>query len=328
MSGPFLLYLAPIQGITDHLFRTLYARHFPGFDLAVAPFVTGKGKDRIRNNLLKDLLPERNRELAVIPQVLSADAGEFLLLVRALEELGYDRINWNLGCPYPMAVKKGRGAGLLPHPDRVNAFLEGVSGRMKSRLSVKMRLGLDSPEEIHRLLPVLDRYPLEEIIIHPRTARQMYGGKADPAAFGECLGLTGHKVAYNGDVLCADDLRSLASRFPGVDRWMIGRGAVIDPLFLEEIRTGRIAGDEERRKRLKDFHGALLEGYGSLFSGSAHLLDRMKGLWEYLSLGFREGRKIGKMIRKTGNLRHYSELTERILTEEAFIHPGGDRAAP
>ncbi len=187
-----------MKGFTDHIFRNTFAEHFGGFDLAVAPFIASK-RDRIfKKKYVKDLLPENNTRLPVIPQIMSKSAEDFTVLANYLYDLGHETVNWNLGCPYPMVANKKRGSGMLPHTDRIHAFLDSVIPGIRGTLSIKIRLGWRSTDDIFRLVPVLNQYPLEELIIHPRTGIQRYDGEIDLEAFGRCVSTINHPIVYNG----------------------------------------------------------------------------------------------------------------------------------
>jgi len=144
------LYMAPMKGFTDHLFRSAFADHFGGFDLAVAPFITSKQGPRIKSKYVKDVLPENNTRMPVVPQILSKTAADFIVLANYLYDLGYDTVNWNLGCPYPMVANKQRGSGMLPYTDRILAFLDRVIPEIRGSLSIKVRLGWEENADIFR----------------------------------------------------------------------------------------------------------------------------------------------------------------------------------
>jgi tRNA-dihydrouridine synthase B len=293
--------------MTDHTYRNTFAEHFSGFDLAVAPFIASPTGSKIRNKYIKGVLPENNLKMPMIPQILSKSADGFILLANRLLDLGYETINWNLGCPYPQVANKGRGSGLLPHTDRILKFLDTVIPAINGRLSIKTRLGRKEKKDIFRLLPALNAYPIEEIIIHPRTGLQMYTGIPDTDAFGACLELTHHPVVYNGDIRTIDDFNRLSERFPTIDRWMIGRGALENPFLPGIIKAGQNKADNKILK-LKSFHDSLFEQYCSILSGPSHILDRMKGLWIYLSQPFSDTKKAMKKIKKTRTLDQYRSV--------------------
>jgi tRNA-dihydrouridine synthase B len=317
------LYMAPMKGFTDHLFRSAFTDHFDGFDLAVAPFITTKQGHRIKRKTIKDLLPENNTRLPVVPQILSKSAGDFIVLANYLYDLGYGTVNWNLGCPYPMVANKQRGSGMLPHTDRIQTFLDSVIPGLHGALSIKMRLGWKDSTDIFRLLSVIDSYPLAEIIIHPRTGMQRYEGVVDLDAFEACMTMTHHPVVYNGDIRTVDNFRQLFQRFDGVHAWMIGRGCLADPFLPGCIRTG--ADDiQDKIYRMQQFHEALFEAYSHVLDGPSHVMNKMKGLWRYFSLPFEDCKNTMKKITKTRRPDQYLERVNLFFDTEAQLRQPGN----
>jgi tRNA-dihydrouridine synthase B len=301
--------LAPLKGVTDAIYRTTYAEFFGGVDWSITPFLTTVQGTRVKPNHLRQVLPENNRSMPAVPQIISKTAANFIFLAQALSDLGYASVNWNLGCPYPMVAKKGRGSGMLPDPERVVAFLDLVLTAIDIRLSIKMRLGRFCSDEIEDLLPRLNGYPLESITIHPRTGVQMYSGRPDLEAFERCLALTRHPVIYNGDIVRRADYEVLQARFPQIDTWMIGRGVIMDPFLPSDIKwPHKDRGD--RILKFRAFHDRLFERYQEALSGPSHLLDRMKGLWRYFSEGFENGQELRKRIHKTARIEHYLDVVQ------------------
>jgi tRNA-dihydrouridine synthase len=313
--APILL-LAPLKGLTDAVFRKTYAEHFSGFDGMVAPFVTTVAADRLTEHHVRDLLPRTDGGIPVVPQILGNAAEDFVFLARHLYDTGYPEVNWNLGCPFRPVAKKKRGAGLLPFPEHVDEFLDKALRALPGRLSIKMRLGRNRPDEILRLLPILNRYPIAEITIHPRTGTQMYAGLPDLDVFQACLEHTRHRVVYNGDIFDLSGFQALAARFPGVHSWMIGRGALSNPFLPAIIKAGRdmIPGKVER---FTAFYETLFARYRERLCGPGHLLDRMKGFWTYFAGAFTNGRQVEKQIHHTFNLPRYLDIVERFFREEA-----------
>ena len=313
--------LAPLKGVTDAIFRTAYAEFFSGIDWAITPFLTTVKGSRVKLSHLKPVLPENNRLMPIVPQIISKTAVNFTFLAQALFDLGYSTVNWNLGCPYPMVAKKGRGAGMLPNPEAVTAFLDRALPDMSGRISIKMRLGRHSAEEINILLPLLDAYPIESITIHPRTGVQMYTGRPDLDAFERCLSLTRHKVIYNGDIDSKACFHRLQARFPQISSWMIGRGVVADP-FLPLAIKGQAIKAEDYLERFRGFHNTLFARYQSVLFGPSHLLGRMKGLWRYFSNGFKNDHDLRKQIHKAQTVEHYCDAVKRIFDRHP-VRQGG-----
>ena len=317
MATPLTLVLAPLRGFTDYIFRNAFCRHFDGFDSALAPFLSAASAARCKPVQIEDLLPENNHRLPVVPQIMTNRAPDFLGLAHLLADTGYDIVNWNLGCPYPMVAKKKRGCGLLPYPELIDAFLDHVCAEIPGRISIKMRLGRYHAEEIDRLVPILNRYPLAEVIIHPRTGKQMYSGEPDLDAFEKCVAAIRHRIVFNGDLRSLERFNTVAGRVGGrVAGWMIGRGALIDPFLPAAIKRGGESGDC-KLERFKKFYDDLFDSYRRKLQGPGHLLDRMKGFWKYFSQAFENGRQIEKKIHRTHRLDHYLGIVNRFFEEDA-----------
>ena len=239
-----MLILAPMQGLTELLFRKVYHTCFPGaLDLAISPFLSlthGNLADAWKK--IDDVLPEANQDsIPVIPQILGKEPVEFVELANRLHEIGYTEVNWNIGCPMRRVTAKHRGSGILPYPDEVRSILDYIMPRLRPALSVKMRLGLHSPDEIFNLIPILNDYPLLNITIHPRTGKQQYSGQVDLDTFEQTLPLLKHQVIYNGDLCTVADFRRLRQRFPKIQHYMIGRGILYDPLLPLKIKNNHPA---------------------------------------------------------------------------------------
>ena len=239
-----MLILAPMQGLTELMFRKVYNTCFPGaLDLAISPFLSlthGNLADAWKK--IDDVLPEANQDsIPVIPQILGKEPVEFVELANRLHEIGYTEVNWNIGCPMRRVTAKHRGSGILPYPDEVRSILDYIMPRLRPALSVKMRLGLHSPDEIFNLIPILNDYPLLNITIHPRTGKQQYSGQVDLDTFEQTLPLLKHQVIYNGDLCTVADFRRLRQRFPKIQHYMIGRGILYDPLLPLKIKNNHPA---------------------------------------------------------------------------------------
>ncbi len=311
LEQPYL-YLAPIQGVTDALFRNIFHHHFGGFDAAITPFINPQRHSTGKEKWLADVLPEKNPALPIIPQLLNTDALDFIAIADRLQDLGYTHINWNLGCPAPMVAKKKRGSGLLPYPETIVALLEKIVPRLGVGLSIKTRLGYQHSREILTLLPLLDAFPLKEIIIHARLGKQLYKGGVDLEGFALCREQSRHTLVYNGDIIDSISFKTLTERFPWVHRWMIGRGVLADP-FLALSLKGKNVSAQDRLKRLQEFHADLYQGYSQRLSGPGHLLGRMKQLWLYLIASFPQKQKILKKIKRASTEQLYLHAVDELF---------------
>jgi len=310
-----MIYLAPIQGTTDRIYRNLFPVYFKGVDVAIAPFISTSKKMKPVNNLLREFYPDKNTGIPTIPQIMSSSPDDFTKLANALYDVGYGTVNWNVGCPFPMVVKKGRGAGLLCHPDKIESFLEKTMSDLKPKLSIKLRIGLKYPDEVLQLIPIFNKFQLEELIIHPRTGEQMYEGEVDLDMFTQCLNLSKHRVVYNGDIDSIRKYEIVSKRFRSVDRWMIGRGLLENPFLAEEIKFNTEKLYDEKIKIIRAFHDQLFAQYLEILSGPSHIVNKMKELWTYMG-GFFENRKIiQKKIWKTHHRDNYINVVNKIFDE-------------
>ncbi len=313
-----VLYLAPLHGVTNHIFRNIYFKYFKWFDYAVAPFVLSVKSIRINKKRLKDLLPENNIGINLIPQILSNDPDEFVVLSKLLIDYNYNEINWNLGCPYPMIANKYRGSGLLPYPDRIKKILDFVFSKLNIAISIKLRLGRLSSEEIFKLIPVLNDYPLSKIIIHPRIGIQMYKGNVDLENFEKSYSQLKHKVVYNGDIKSIDDFNMYKKRFKNINEWMIGRYAISNPFIAGQIKNENVNTDE-KIKIIRFFHDELFNKYEEILYGPRHLMDKMKEIWSYLSVSFYNGDMIYRRLSKIKHIEAFKKEINLIFENEKWI---------
>jgi len=310
-----MIYLAPVQGITDRIYRNLFPVYFKGVDLAIAPFISSSKKMKPVNNLLREFYPDKNTGIPTIPQIMSSEPADFTLLANALYNIGCGTVNWNLGCPFRMVVKKGRGAGMLCYPDRIESFLEKTMPALKPKLSIKLRIGLKYPDEVLQLIPIFNQYPLDELIIHPRTGMQMYEGEVDLDIFEQCLKLSKHRIVYSGDIDSLEKLEMLSKRFGSVDRWMIGRGLIGNPFVAEKIKFNTEKPYDEKIKIMRAFHDQLFAEYSEILSGLSHITNKMKEIWAYMGIFFENGEKIQKKIKKTHHRDNYIDVVNKIFNE-------------
>ena len=271
--------LAPMQGLTEVLFRRVYEECFPGaIELAVSPFLSlTHGNLAEAWEKIDDVLPEANvGSIPVIPQILGKEPEEFVELGNRLYDLGYGEINWNMGCPMRKVTGKHRGSGILPYPDEVRTILDSIVPRLKPRLSVKMRLGLRSKEEIFALVPIINDYPIASVTIHPRLGRQQYTGRPDLDTFGEVLPQFRHPVIYNGDICTAADAHRIRERFPQVADIMVGRGILYHPTLPLEIKGVQV---DDMLKLNKRFIVRLVEEIGRRLPTEQSRLRKTKEYW-------------------------------------------------
>jgi len=325
MAAELTLILAPIRGITDAVYRDAWARCFGGLERAVAPFIQLRQGQPLRPGELRQVAPENNRLLPAIPQILTRHAPTFAAALRELQSSGHSEVNWNLGCPHPTVAGRGRGAGLLPHPERIDAIFGQALSNSSVRLSVKMRLGYRAPDEFAAVIEVLNRYPLAQVALHARTATQMYEGPVDVARAGLASVQCRHPFVYNGDIVTPGGFADLRRQLPRVSVWMVGRGALACPFLPGLLKGAPWPSPEVRRQRLRQFHDLLFEGYGHWLSGPGHRLDKMREQWVYLARSFAPCREVLGRIRSSGDLAEYAQAVDwafdQTLAEPCGVAP-------
>ena len=304
---------SPLQGFTDFRFRNAQNKFFGGIDTFYSPYIRLNGKLIIKPSYERDILPENNSTLEVIPQIITNDADEFLFVANYVKELGYKELNWNLGCPYPMVTKCGMGSGLISDSEKIRTILDKVHTKSDIIVSMKMRLGYDTNDEILQVLPILDTFPIKNIAIHARIGKQLYKGGVHLDAFQSCLENTSHKLYYNGDITSVAKYKEMQERFPSVDHWMIGRGLISDPFLPSMIKNDSANYPKNKMELFSQFHDTLYEGYSQSLSGTTHILLKMHHLWEYFSKTFSNPHKVEKNIRKAKSIRNYEETVKEVF---------------
>lgn len=274
------LYLAPLQDMTTAYQRKIYADIFGGIDIYYAPFIAVTHMRKSRSTIFEDVLPANNDGIHLVPQLLGNNADDFKFFAKNIAAMGYEQINWNIGCPFPTVTKKKKGSGLMPYPYMIRDFLDQVCEDSSYRLTVKMRLGLNSAEEGLLITELLNDYPLDAIIIHSRLGIQKYSGQVDLDAFEMMHNISKHKVVYNGDIFSMDDYLRLRARFPELEDVMLGRGALRDP-FLPSAIKGQTLSAAEKSKKLKSYHDAIFDYNKNIISDERILLNQMKEFWAY-----------------------------------------------
>jgi len=339
MTSPVQLSLGPFQGITDAPFRNVFKRHFGGIDKFYTPFFTGIHKEDHAKNLQgEEIDPRCNDVETLTPQILSTDAEEILRFAKQCKQLGYKEINLNMGCPFPRVANKKRGCGLLPFPDMVEAMLERVFEEIDINFSVKCRLGYYSPDEIEAIIPIFNRFPLSELIIHPRIGKQLYKGEADVERFKKLIPYINAPLVYNGDIFSVESFNRIRESVRPVDQFMLGRGILANPFLAEDIKASVIARHEaiqnngldcfvvpprnDAKRQMERLHVYVIDLYENRLhhaGGSPKVLGRMKELWSYLMNSFEEPQVVWRKIKKINALKEYEDAIETIFKEIPII---------
>ncbi|MBU3090366.1 tRNA dihydrouridine synthase [Clostridium gasigenes] len=312
-------YLAPMEGITGYIYRTSYEKYFGNIDKYFTPFIVTNQSRSLKTKELRDVFPENNKGMNIVPQILTNDSEGFINISRKLQQLGYNEVNLNLGCPAGTVVSKNRGSGFLAKREELDIFLDEIFKIDDMKISIKTRIGKDSPEEFYELIKIYNKYPLEELIIHPRTQKDFYGNKPNLEVFKDGLSLSTNPVCYNGDIFTVDDHNKLIKAFPKVDTVMLGRGILANPGLMNEIKNNTFIDKEV----LKDFHDEILYKYIELFNEDRNAIFRMKELWGYMSCIFSDNKKYAKKIKKSQNLSDYNEAVLSLFRDQEIIQGAG-----
>ncbi|MBP6039742.1 MAG: tRNA-dihydrouridine synthase family protein [Flavobacterium sp.] len=304
---------SPLQGFTDFRFRNAFHRYFGGIDTFYSPYIKLNGKLVIKGSYERDILPENNTTLEVIPQIITNDAEEFLFVANYVQQLGYKELNWNLGCPYPMVAKCGMGSGLISNTSQIEHILKRVHNETDIIVSMKMRMGYENPTEILDVFPILEQYPIKNIAIHARIGKQLYKGGVDLDSFQKCLDTSKQKIYYNGDITSVEKFRIMQERFPSIDHWMIGRGLIADPFLPSMIKNNTTEYPKNKLEIFEAFHDTIYQEYDAYLSGPTPIRMKMLGFWEYFSESFSNPQKTFKKIKKAGNSKNYEIAVKEIF---------------
>ena len=300
MSLP--IHFAPLQGYTDDVYRRIHHDLFGGITTYYTPFVRMEGGG-VRSKDMRDIRPEFNEGVPVVPQIIVKSMKEFEYLVGIIEEKGYQEIDINMGCPFPMQAKHGRGSGLLVHTGIIQEISQSIQEKKHLHFSVKMRLGWENQKEWEPVLDILNDTPLRQITLHPRIGTQQYKGKTDMEAFDEFYASCKHPLIYNGDITTLEDIQSIETTYPNLAGIMIGRGLLARPSLATEYVSGKESPWEARRNQLHEFHNRLMAHYETTANSEAQVHNRMRLFWEYMEAEI--GKKTYKKIMKAGNLKNY-----------------------
>ena len=298
-------YFAPMEGVTDSVYRRLHHRYFGGVDRYYMPFLSPTMHRTLTGKEDRELPLADSVDFKAIPQVLTKVPEDFLWAVNVCRDRGYEEVNLNVGCPSGTVVAKGKGAGMLADPEGLDRFLEQVFSASSLPISVKTRLGITDPSEFPALLEIFNRYPIKELTIHPRVRKQFYQGDVDMDMFRHAAKESKNPLCYNGDLFTPEDCEKAAAEFPQLEAMMLGRGLVADPGMLLPGGTDIAV--------LEKFFDALWEDYIVLFSGSRNAMFRLKENWSFLIPRFQVDEKLAKRLRKTTDLGEYRTIAHEIF---------------
>lgn len=334
------IYLAPMEGITTFIYRNIYNRYYGNIDKYYTPFVTAK---KLKGRELKEVMPEHNEGLNVVPQILTNNAETFIEITKQLENMGYTEVNFNLGCPSGTVVNKHRGAGFLSVPDDLKYFLDEIFNECNIDISIKTRLGVNNLDDWPEILKIYSEYDIKELIIHARLLSEGYGGYVHTDMFNLAKYILSCPLCYNGDITDEKSFEKIYKECDSPDAIMIGRGAIVNPELSYSLKSfylnnntfntdsdnvnnsngniDNIIFENKKGKKsdnqaiFKEFHNELYIAYKEYMSGEVPVLFKMKELWNYWSNSgnFPNNEKLLKKIRKSKNLREYESIMATIF---------------
>lgn len=304
------LYFAPLEGITGFTYRNAHAEMFGSCDAYFAPFINPSDNEKVSKKGIKDILPENNVGIPLKAQVLTNNSVSFLKFAEKVKAFGYDELNINLGCPSATVVRKGRGSGFLKEPDALDKFLYEIFEKSDLRISVKTRTGYFSGDEMEQLMEIYNKYPLTQLIIHPRAREDFYGGMPNNDVFEMAYNMSGNKLCYNGNIFTAAEYKRITERFPKLDGIMLGRGAIKNPALFREINGGEKLTSAE----LIEFSSRLADSYNKVLQSDVFTLHKLKEIWVYILWDYPDEKKTAKAIKKAKTLSEFMSAI-RLLPE-------------
>ncbi len=329
------IYLAPMEGITTYIFRNAFEKYYGGVDRYFTPFLTAS---HLKGRELRDVHPDNNKVPSLVPQILTNDSELFIKIALQLAELGYQEVNLNLGCPSGTVTSKGRGAGFLDRTDELDRFLyeiyDGLAGRRK--ISIKTRLGMEFLSEWDDILEIYKKYPISELIVHPRLRTEFYAGEVHVDLFMKTFFgyFSETKLCYNGDITSVDTFDNVFSTIePGFMKkdqeglYMIGRGALMNPELPARIKNYYKLQDDNKEglnnedtsrpdlETFRHFINEIMEAYITEMSNEKQVVMKMKELWSYFAQGLELEKHQLKEIHKANRLNEYKSAVQMILTQ-------------
>ena len=303
------LHFAPVQGHTDAAYRHFHSQIYKGNQGYYTPFIRLE-KEGIRPRDMRDVTSDLNNNLHLVPQIIFRDEHELESLVDLLKEKVVKEINLNMGCPFPLQTGHGRGAATIADETLAESVEKVVKNNPDISFSVKMRLGMQDPEEWRNLLPRLNNIELNHITLHPRVAKQQYGGEVNLQQFAAFLSESKNPVIYNGDLHTPEDLHSISEKFHGIAGIMVARGILGRPSLFAEFEEGNEWDKDTRIEKMLEFHRLLFEYYSSVLCGDSQIISKIQPFWEYAEEEI--GRKAWKAIKKASNLAKYQTAVAMI----------------
>lgn len=293
-------YFAPMEGLTDSIYRRIHHKYFPGVDRYYMPFMSP--------TVHRSLTPREERELPyadseafhAVPQLLTKVSADFLWAAEQCRDRGYDEVNLNLGCPSGTVVAKGKGSGMLRDTEALHRFLDEIFSGAPLPISVKCRLGIEDPNEFPAILDIFNRYPIKELTLHPRVRKAFYKGSVNMEMFRYCAENSKNPLCFNGNLYSKSDISAFSAQFPEIEAVMLGRALIADPGMLSEGGT--------TAEKLEPFYDELLDAYTREFGGPRNAMFRLKENWRMVICLFDSNEKLKKRLLKTTDIAEFLNL--------------------
>ncbi len=308
------LYLAPLEGVTDSIYRRTFLKYYGGVDKVYTPFLSPNSTYKFTTREFKDINPEKNDVSLTVPQLLTNNPDHFTWAATEIIALGFKEINLNLGCPSGTVVSKKKGSGLLFYPEELDRFLYEIFNQLKGKcsLSIKTRLGKHEPEEFYEILEIYNKYPISELTIHPRIQSDFYKEPVKMDFFDYAYENAKAPLVYNGEIHSSADIEMIEEKYPNIAGVMVGRGLIANPELGLQYKKLKNTSEIDL-KILKEFHNTLLQEYSETLSGEKPVLHRMKEFWSYWQIQFPEDEKTIKKIKKTNKLQEYKDYVSKLI---------------
>ena len=301
------IYFAPLEGITTYIFRNAYNGIYGHIDKYFAPFITPSEKCPMAPRERKDIIPENNSGINLVPQILTNRSAHFIEASKELRAMGYNEVNLNLGCPSGTVCAKRMGAGFLPETSALQSFLDDIFSFAESadlKISIKTRIGYADPEEFYKLLDIFNAFPVSELIVHPRIRSDFYKGEPRKEYFAYALEHSNCPVIYNGNIFTCDDIDGSS------DTIMLGRGLISDPSLADKLKGLATKTDVAKFKKL---HDTVYQRYKKILSPDINVLYKMRELWTYWQSLFEGKEREIKHLMKAKKCAEYEEFANQIL---------------
>ncbi|SFN97912.1 tRNA-U20a,U20b-dihydrouridine synthase [Pseudobutyrivibrio sp. JW11] len=316
------LYLAPLEGVTDSIYRNTFCKYYGGVDKVYTPFISPNSTFKFTTREFKDIDPDKNDVNITVPQLLTNNEDHFLWAAAEIAALGFKEINFNLGCPSGTVVAKKKGSGLLYYPEELDMMLDSIFNRLETEcaiknakvpnISIKTRLGKVEPEEFYEILGIYNKYPISELTIHPRIQSDYYREPIRMEFFDYAMASSKHPIVYNGDLTSVNDIKLIEEKYSNVNAIMLGRGLISNPELASNYNN-QIDNQTIDLDTFKKFHNELLNQYVEILSGEKPVLHRMKEFWSFWQSNFNNCEKAIKKIRKANKIQEYKDYVALLL---------------